>query len=111
MKKEKLWEKSDFEKLKMETLSKEDLRKRHQLRYACFRLQKEVLEGVECPEKHKELAQQVEKIEGFEGWNKFAVTWDISTPDPMVIVKRMWSIEQEHQQMLERVALDLPRSN
>ena len=110
-KKIKLWQKADFEELKEKQLDVSQLKLRHDVRYACFRIQKERVEGVECPEELKNLVKEIEDVEGFEGWRNFAVTWDISTPDPIQVVKRMWSIEQEHNQMLERVALDLPRSN
>ena len=109
-KKEKLWQKADFDNLKETVLTKEQLKLRHTLRYASFRMQKELIEGVECPKEYKELVSQIETLDGFEGWKNFAVTWDISTPDPIVIVKRMWSIEQEHNQMLERTAKQLPNS-
>ncbi len=110
-KKDKLWQKSDFEALKEKELNTSQLRLRHDVRYACFRVQKELVEGVECPDELKDKVKEVEGMEGFEGWKNFAVTWDISTPDPIQVVKRMWSIEQEHNQMLERVAIPLPNSN
>ena len=102
MAKKKLWEKADFESLKNKVLTKEQLKLRHALRYACFRVQKEIIEGVECPDEYKSLVKPLESMDGFTNWRDFAATWDISTPDPIVIVERMWSIEQEHQQMLER---------
>lgn len=104
----KLWTKTDFDKLKEEILTKEELKLRHDLRYACFRIQKEINEGVECPQEMKDLVKSIEDMEGFEGWQNFAVTWDISHPDPITVVQRMWSIEQEHEQMLERVVRVLP---
>lgn len=109
-KKDKLWQKSDFEALKEKELNTSQLRLRHDVRYACFRVQKELVEGVECPDELKDKVKEVEDMEGFEGWRNFAITWDISTPDPIQIVKRMWSIEQEHNQMLERVAIPFPNS-
>lgn len=108
MAKIKLWSKSDFEHLLQVVLTKDQLKLRHNIRYACFRRQKELNDGVKCPKEMKDLVKPIEQIEGFEGWENFAVTWDISHPDPITIVKRLWSIQQEHEQMLERVVKILP---
>jgi hypothetical protein len=111
MKNKELWERADFEELKNNVLTREELKKRHDIRYACFRVQKELAEGVKCPKKLHKLVQPLEELKGFEGWRNFAVTWDVSTPDPPTIVKRMWSIEQEHEQMLERSSKVIPSGN
>ena len=109
-KKDKLWQKSDFDELKENKLTKPQLKLRHEIRYACFRVQKEVVEKVKCPDELKNKIKSIEGMEGFDSWKNFAITWDISTPDPIAIVKRMWSIEQEHNQMLERSVKVLPGS-
>jgi len=108
-KKDKLWQKADFDQLKDQVLTKEELRMRHNLRYAAFRVQKELIEGIKCEKEYKDLVKPIEKMEGFDGWENFAETWDIAHPNPIVLVKRMWSIYQEHDQMLERAAIPLPK--
>ena len=107
----KLWEKSDFERLKDKELTVPQRKMRHELRYACFRVQKELLEGNKCPKEYWDKVKPIQKLDGFEGWEKFAKTWDIAHPDPPTIVKRMWSIEQEHNQMMERISIPLPMKN
>jgi hypothetical protein len=102
-----LWTNADFDELR-KGLGSEGKQLRHEVRYACFRVQNELQGGAKADEKHHAIAKEIEKLEGFEGWNKFSITWDISTPSPIVIVKRKWSIYQEWNQTLERVLEPLP---
>lgn len=102
----KLWEAADFQVI-LDGLSDKDAKLRHDIRYACFRVQNEKNGGAKAEKEHRKIARKIEKIDGFEGWEKFAKTWDVSTPDPIVIVRRKWSIWQEWNQTLERVAIPL----
>jgi len=103
----KLWTNTDFDGL-VTSLSSEDKMLRHDIRYACFRIQKEKEDGTKAEEKHHKIGNQVEKIDGFGGWNNFAITWDISTPNPIAIVSRKWSIYEEWNQTLMRITVPLP---
>ena len=103
---DKLWEAADFQAI-LVGLSDEEARLRHDIRYACFRVQNEKGGGAKAESKHRTIAKKVEKIEGFDGWKNFAKTWDVSTPKPIVIVKRKWSVWQEWNQTLERIAIPL----
>jgi len=101
-----LWTNADFDVMR-QGLSKDNKKLRHDLRYACFRVQNELKGGAKADTIHQEIAERIEKLDNFEGWSKFAITWDISTPDPVVLVKRKWSIYQEWDQTLERIAVPL----
>lgn len=101
------WERADFISL-LQILSIEDRKKRHDIRYACFRVQNYISGGAKAEKKHITLSKKIEKLDGFEGWEKFAVTWDISTVTPIVLVKRKWSVFEEWDQTLKRVTEPLP---
>jgi hypothetical protein len=102
----KLWANSDFDKM-CSGLSNKDRELRHKTRYSCFRRQTEEDGGNKADKEHHKLTKPLEKMEGFDGWKNFGITWDISTPDPLVIVRRKWSIHQEWSQTMERVAVPL----
>jgi hypothetical protein len=102
----KLWTNSDFDSL-VKTMNRKDRALRHEVRYACFRFQKELAEGKKAEQSHHKIAKQVEAAKGFAGWNKFGITWDISTPNPITIVERKWSIYEEWNQVVNRVTVPL----
>ena len=105
--KDKLWEKADFTFL-LHDMSVADRKRRHDVRYACFRMQTYCAGGNKPEKNHLTLAKKIEKLNGFEGWGKFALTWDVSTASPIKLVKRKWSIYQEWNQTMMRVAEPLP---
>lgn len=103
---DKLWETADFQVL-LVGLSDKEAQLRHNVRYACFRVQNEKNGGAKAEKEHRTIARKIEKTDGFDGWKNFAKTWDVSTPKPIVIVKRKWSVWQEWNQTLERIAIPL----
>ena len=103
----KLWEKADFELL-LRGMDTADRKKRHDVRYACFRMQTHQQGGEKPKKEHLAIAKKIEKLNGFEGWETFAVTWDVSKVSPIKLVKRKWSIHQEWGQTMRRVAQLLP---
>lgn len=103
----KHWEKADFNLL-LHSMSNEERKKRHDIRYACFRMQTNTMGGSKPEKKHQTLAKKIEKLKGFEGWDNFAVTWDVSMVTPIVLVKRKWSVLEEWNQTLKRVTMQLP---
>ena len=105
--KDKLWERADFALL-LRNMSIPDRKKRHDVRYACFRMQTYSSGGNKADKKHITLAKKIEKLDGFEGWGKFALTWDVSNMSPIKLVKRKWSIYEEWNQTMRRVAEPLP---
>ena len=103
----KLWEKADFALL-IRGLNVADRKKRHDTRYACFRMQTHCAGGNKAEKSHIAITKKIEKLNGFEGWRKFALTWDVSTVSPIKLVKRKWSIYEEWNQTIKRVAEPLP---
>lgn len=104
----KLWEGKDFEDL-YNSLSKEEKLLRRKIRYACFRIQTYIINGhPKYDDSHQEIKDKIESLPDFEGWEKFGKTWDIATPDPIIIVKRKWSIEEEWLAILKHVVPVLP---
>lgn len=105
------WERGDFIKL-IDSLSKEDSKKRHEIRYALFRV-KNQLSGGETAEKfHHVIVDHIKKLNGVGTVKSFAEVWDISKVSPkIVIVKRLWSIYQEHDQLIKKVAVTLEKSD
>lgn len=102
-----LWENRDFENYFNE-LSKEKKLLRRQIRYACFRIQKFVVEGKpEIEPEHQKLREEIQSLPGFGGWDKFAVSWDVADPDPITLVKRKFSIEQEWNAVLQNVVPEI----
>ena len=105
----KFWENRDFEVL-FNSLSKQQKRLRRDIRYGCFRIQKYIVEG--CPiyeDSHQLIKDAIEKLENFESWETFAITWDISIPEPLTLVKRKWSIQQEWNAVLTKVVPELTK--
>jgi len=102
----KLWTNAELDGLR-NGLSMADKTKRHGVRYACFRVQNELNGGAKADKEHYKIAKKVEKLDGFGGWKSFAVTWDVSTPNPIVLIRRKWSIYEEWDQTLERITVPL----
>jgi len=99
------WERGDFDKLK-DSLSKDDSQKRHDIRYAMFRCQNERGGGAKAEKKHWEIAKMILAMEGAENVENWADGWDIGAVNPKIqIVKRLWSIYQEHSQLMRRVTV------
>lgn len=89
-------------------MSDSERRSRHDLRYACFRIQTEIRGGNKATADQWLLALPLESIEGFGGWRDFAETWDVAGVWPTTLVARKWSIYQEWCQTMERTAVALP---
>jgi hypothetical protein len=103
----RLWTNEDLDRVRR-GLNTAGRKLRHNIRYACFRMQSEVCEGRTAEPEHHAIAKTIEGLPGFGGWEKFADTWDVSTPDPITLVPRKWSIHQEWLQTMLRVAQPLP---
>jgi len=81
---------------------------RRKLRYWCFRFQTEVEGGAVAEGAPAGLRSMIEAKPGFEGWRRFAKTWDLASGPEIVIVVRTSSVWQEWSETLNRVALQLP---
>lgn len=74
-------------------------RRRKEIRYRLYRIQKEFLGGP-AAEDSTGLKQQFESNPGFMGWRWFGVTWDVAMDDPMRIVRRDISVAEEWEQII-----------
>lgn len=92
----------DFEKI-IAGNSKEAFemrRKRKEIRYRLYRIQKEFLGGVAADDENG-LKELFEKDPLFGGWKWFGINWDVSLDDPLRIVRRDISVEDEWNQIIE----------
>lgn len=67
---------------------------RKKVRYQLYRLRTEA-EGKCANASTEEFIKSFEDQEFFDGWNNFATTWDVSFDDPMRIVHRTLSEQEE----------------
>jgi len=108
---EVFWERGDFTLL-INRLSPEQSVKRHDCRYALFRVQTELNGGNIAEPEHHKVSRGILKRENVGHMLDFAKTWDIGSVDPdYEIVKRLWSIHQEHNQMMNRVAVAIAKGD
>jgi hypothetical protein len=111
IKDEEHWERGDFLKL-INSLSKDDAAKRHEIRYALFRIKTEIDGGVKADKPHHAIGEMVQQFKGAGAPAEFASEWDVGAVSPdIVVVKRMWSIYQEHDQLMRRVAVPIERND
>lgn len=105
------WERGDFTKL-IDSLSKDDSQKRHDIRYALFRIKNQLEGGCDADEKHHEIGRMIQTFEGVGTPVTFANVWDIGSVSPGIeIVKRLWSVEQEHAQLMARVSVTVDKTD
>ncbi len=88
---------------------------RRNIRYLCFRLQTEAEGGPKAkPEKTglmshvEEIKKQMESQPEFDGWKKFAKTWDVDETAKLVAVNRNSSIQADWNKTLKKEAKELP---
>ena len=112
IKNEEHWERGDFDAL-IDSLSKEDSEKRHTIRYALFRVQNEYFGNGNVAEKeHDIIATEICAMEDAGDVKSFAHEWDVGAVSPKIfIVKRMWSIYQEHEQLMKRIAVPVTKND
>lgn len=105
------WERGDFTFL-IKGLSPEQAKKRHDARYALFRVQTELEGGNKAEPKYWKIAQKIMKYEGAGSALEFAKQWDIGAVEPdFEIVQRLWTIYQEHNQMMNRVTVTIQKGD
>jgi hypothetical protein len=105
------WERGDF-KLLQKNLTPEQSIKRHDTRYALFRVQTELNGGNKAEPEHHKISRKILKYEGVGHMLEFAIKWDIGAVAPdFEIVQRLWSIFQEHNQMMNRVAVTIEKGD
>ena len=111
IKDEEHWERGDFIKL-INSLSKDDAAKRHEIRYALFRIKTEIDDGVKAEKSHHAIGEMIQQFKGAGPPVDFANEWDVGAVSPDIcVVKRMWSIYQEHDQLMRRIAVPIERND
>lgn len=82
---------------------------RKQIRYRLFRLRSEAVDEIEFDDTPKGFKKFYADQKWFDGWENFAVTWDVGDPenpeprgsgDPLEVVPRYMSIEEEWEETL-----------
>ena len=73
---------------------------RKKIRYVMYRIRTEIDGGPASGATNK-FKETYENAEGFDGWQKFSVTWDVSLSDPQKIVSRSKSQAAEWQEVFE----------
>lgn len=111
IKNEPHWERGDFQVL-INSLSTDDAKKRHDIRYALFRV-KNQLDGEAPAEKnHWTIAEGIQEMKASGSLETFADVWDIGKVNPdVLIVKRLWSVEQEHDQLMYRISVPIEKAD
>lgn len=89
---------------------------RRNIRYICFRLQTEAEGGPKAKREKAGVMSHVDKIkkqmesqEEFDGWKKFAKTWDVGEKAKLVAVNRTSSIQSNWNKVLKKQAKELPK--
>lgn len=105
------WERGDFTLL-IKSLSPEQSKRRHETRYAMFRAQTELNGGNKADPEHWETVRHILTYEGTGHTLEFADSWDIGHVDPdFQIVQRLWSIHQEHRQLMNRITVTVEKND
>lgn len=84
---------------------------RRRLRYWCYRLRNAATGGAKSEGIPKGLQPHYERLASFEplgGWAGFGNTWDLGQEDPLTIVTRRFSVEEEWNATLRQVVPELP---
>ncbi len=86
---------------------------RRNIRYICFRLKTEALEGIEAVgdgimEHVAEVKEHMADQSDFGGWEKFGVTWDVDEKAHLVVVLLKRSHESAWNKVVAKQAKDLP---
>lgn len=81
---------------------------KRQARYWCFRFKNEADGGGDATSSPPGFKEYVEGLSGFDGWKDFAKTWDIEGHNPFTIYQRDFSVWEEWDAVMRRVAKPLP---
>ena len=79
-----------------------------QARYWCFRFKSAAEGGAKSTGAPRGFKKYIEELPGFAGWDKFAITWDIAGDNPFKIIPRDFSVWEEWNAVMRRVAKPLP---
>ena len=92
-------------------LNMENLTRRN-IRYICFRIQIEEVEGRSSKGDGilafvSEVKAHIEGQDMFNGWAKFGHTWDVDEKAPLVVVSRVSSLQSDWNKVVEKNAKDI----
>lgn len=77
------------------------------VRYWLFRFRTECDKGVSAAEAPEGLKIKFENLEWFQGWENFGISWDVHADDCFRIVPLKQSLDDDWNQILERVTIEL----
>lgn len=80
---------------------------RRKIRYWLFRFRTELENGVEIDDAPKGLKKKFEKLEWFQGWANYGVSWDIHMTELFRIVPLKKSLDDEWKHIIDKVAIEL----
>ena len=83
---------------------------RRKLRYWCYRLKNAAAGGAKATGLPVGLRAHFEGDPVFGGWEAFGDTWDLDQRDPLLIVARRFSVEEEWNATLRQVVPELPEA-
>lgn len=83
--------------VKLDTTSLNDRIVRRDVRYKMYKIKHLIGKEAKIPERiaTEEFVKSYEDQVGFDGWDNFAVTWDVALHDPDTVVSRMFSEDEE----------------
>lgn len=86
---------------------------RSKIRYICFRLQSEKIDGIPLSKDGAlkyaiDVKEHMEDQDYFGGWEKFGKTWDVDEKAPLVVIPLKKSLESEWNSILNKTAKPLP---
>lgn len=81
---------------------------RRQLRYWCFRYRTEAEGGAPSTGAPRGLREHYESQGAFRGWPEFGGAWDVDQKDPFLAVLRQFTVWEEWDATLRRVAVPFP---
>jgi len=91
---------------------------RSNIRYICFRLKTESEGGPKASPTDAgvmshvaEVKEHMEPQDGFGGWDKFGITWDVDKISPLVVMRRKTSLETEWNKVVNANARELPAAS
>lgn len=78
------------------------------MRYWCFRLRTQTEGGAPAEGVPQGLSEHFEKQDAFRGWHEFGGAWDVDEKDPLRATLRQFTVWEEWDATLRRVAVPLP---
>ena len=81
---------------------------KRKIRYYCFSMKTNFEKKNDNIKVPKQFIEYFEKLDDFETWKKFGITWDVKTKNPIEIYYRDFSVNQEWDATIRRVVPEFP---